>query len=102
MGYGRDDLGHPIHRWFVFYCCDYFKFSVSKALAGEAIGNEVVTYLMALVILLVGFIGFSAVITNENIQDFKSGQMVGATPYKQQISLFIGVDLRNDLSAIYD
>ena len=64
---------------------------VLKALAGEAIGNEVVTYLMALVILLVGFIGFSAVITNENIQDFKSGQIVGATPYKQQISLFIGV-----------
>lgn len=43
------------------------------------------------IILLVSFIGFAACITNDNIQDFKSGQIVGAAPYKQQISLFFGV-----------
>lgn len=63
---------------------------ILKAITGDHISGEM-NMLMALVVLLVGFIGFSAVITNENIQDFKSGQLVGATPYKQQISLFIGV-----------
>lgn len=63
---------------------------VIKFIAESHIGAEM-NSLMAVVILLVGFIGFSAVITNENIQDFKSGQIIGATPYKQQISLFIGV-----------
>lgn len=63
---------------------------IFKLIAANHIGTEY-NLLMAIVILLVGFIGFSAIITNENIQDFKSGQIVGATPYKQQISLFIGV-----------
>ena len=61
---------------------------VFKGLSGTCHG---VNSLLALVILMVGFIGFSATITNDNIQDYKSGQLVGATPYKQQISLFIGV-----------
>ncbi len=30
-------------------------------------------------------------ITNDTIQDFKAGQMVGATPWKQQVMLVIGV-----------
>lgn len=41
--------------------------------------------------LLVAFIGFTACVSNGSVQDFKSGQIVGATPYKQQIGLFIGV-----------
>lgn len=59
--------------------------------SGLATDNSVDNVLIATVILMIGFIGFSAVITNENIQDYKSGQIIGATPYKQQISLFIGV-----------
>lgn len=47
--------------------------------------------LFSTLIAMVGFIGFTAIITNENIQDYKSGQLVGATPYKQQMSLFLGV-----------
>lgn len=47
--------------------------------------------LLSTIIALVGFIGFASIITNENIQDYKSGQMVGATAYKQQIALFFGV-----------
>lgn len=66
---------------------------ISLVIKGIADGhlNVQMNSLMAIVVLLVGFIGFSAVITNENIQDYKSGQLVGATPYKQQLSLFIGV-----------
>lgn len=53
--------------------------------------NQNLAVLFSTIIAIVGFIGFAAIITNENIQDYKSGQMVGATPYKQQISLFFGV-----------
>ena len=63
---------------------------IIKAIAGVHLGAQM-NSLMAIVVMLVGFIGFSAVITNENIQDYKSGELVGATPYKQQLSLFIGV-----------
>jgi putative OPT family oligopeptide transporter len=61
-----------------------------KPLANAHIGHNFLV-IVGIIILLVGSIGFAAVITNENIQDYKSGQMIGATPYKQQISLFIGV-----------
>src|SRR6185369_588081 len=32
-----------------------------------------------------------AVIGNDNLQDLKTGQLVGATPWKQQVALIIGV-----------
>ncbi len=32
-----------------------------------------------------------ATISNDNLQDLKTGQLVGATPWKQQVSLVIGV-----------
>lgn len=63
---------------------------IIKAIAANCAGGNT-NLLMGTVIMMVAFIGFSAVITNENVQDYKSGEMVGATPYKQQISLFIGV-----------
>lgn len=58
---------------------------------GSNITNSTLNELYSMIIILVGFIAFSTIITNENIQDYKSGQIVGATPYKQQISLFFGV-----------
>ncbi|MEN9946646.1 MAG: hypothetical protein RLZZ293_1032, partial [Pseudomonadota bacterium] len=61
-----------------------------KPLANAHVGHNFLV-IVGIIILLVGSIGFAAVITNENIQDYKSGQMIGATPYKQQLSLFIGV-----------
>jgi len=73
----------------------YFIAVIILALAFRFIGGTNLlpnmNYLFTVVILLVSFIGFAACITNENIQDFKSGAMVGATPRKQQISLFFGV-----------
>jgi putative OPT family oligopeptide transporter len=32
-----------------------------------------------------------ATIANDNLQDLKTGQLVGATPWKQQIALVLGV-----------
>jgi putative OPT family oligopeptide transporter len=52
---------------------------------------NLVVHMLETILLLVGFIGGTSVITNGSIQDFKSGQIVGSTPYKQQTALFIGV-----------
>src|SRR5699024_8373388 len=47
---------------------------------------------------LVAFAGFassvvfaSCTIANDNLQDLKTGQLVDATPWKQQVALIIGV-----------
>lgn len=69
----------------VILICSIMKLAVPEALPMH------VNNIIYMVLMLVAFIGFSGVITNENIQDYKSGQMVGATPYKQEIALFIGV-----------
>ena len=46
--------------------------------------------LMALVILATSFVLAVGVIANDNMQDLKTGQLVKATPSKQQIALIIG------------
>lgn len=45
----------------------------------------------AFLVLVVSVIATSASISNENIQDLKAGQMIGATPWKQQLILMLGV-----------
>ncbi len=47
--------------------------------------------LIGLIILLASIIDFSNVPSNENSQDYKSGSLVGAAPYKQQIALMFGL-----------
>ena len=32
-----------------------------------------------------------AIVANDNLQDLKTGQLVGSTPWKQQVALIIGV-----------
>jgi putative OPT family oligopeptide transporter len=44
----------------------------------------------ALAIIVTAIVAASAVITNETIQDLKAGQIVGATPWKQQAMLILG------------
>lgn len=59
-----------------------------------AIGNHSVAdrqFMIAMILLLVTMIGAALVITSENIQDLKAGRMVGATPWKQQLMMLIGV-----------
>ncbi|OGT51271.1 MAG: oligopeptide transporter, OPT family [Gammaproteobacteria bacterium RIFCSPHIGHO2_12_FULL_42_13] len=45
----------------------------------------------ALMVMVIATIATCASISNENLQDLKAGQMVGATPWKQQVILGLGV-----------
>ncbi len=50
-----------------------------------------ITELVAYTLFATAIIFAIATISNDNLQDLKTGQLVGATPWKQQISLVIGV-----------
>lgn len=47
--------------------------------------------LVAYALIVTGIVFGIATISNDNLQDLKTGQLVGATPWKQQIALVIGV-----------
>ncbi len=57
-----------------------FKESVSAGLAASAI-----------TIMLGAIVANAAAVSGDNLQDLKSGQIVGATPWKQQVMLIVGV-----------
>ncbi len=48
-------------------------------------------HLVAYALFLTALIFSTATIYNDNLQDLKTGQLVGATPWKQQVALMIGV-----------
>ena len=47
--------------------------------------------LIAFALIVTAFIFGIATISNDNLQDLKTGQLVGATPWRQQLALVIGV-----------
>lgn len=47
--------------------------------------------LIAFALFLVSFVFGIAIIANDNLQDLKTGQLVGSTPWKQQVALVFGV-----------
>jgi putative OPT family oligopeptide transporter len=47
--------------------------------------------LVALALFTTAFVIAAASIANDNLQDLKTGHLVGATPWKQQLALMIGV-----------
>ncbi len=47
--------------------------------------------LVAYALIVTGIVFGVATISNDNLQDLKTGQLVGATPWKQQVALIIGV-----------
>jgi putative OPT family oligopeptide transporter len=60
------------------------------ALAGSnvvALGHALVAYALFVTAILLCV----ATIANDNLQDLKTGQLVGATPWKQQVALLAGV-----------
>jgi putative OPT family oligopeptide transporter len=60
------------------------------AIAGrptESEGTALVAYALFITALLLGV----ATISNDNLQDLKTGQLVDATPWRQQVSLVFGV-----------
>ncbi|MDD7466026.1 MAG: oligopeptide transporter, OPT family [Actinomycetaceae bacterium] len=57
-------------------------------------GNEAQTHpteLTAYTLFTTAIVFGIATISNDNLQDLKTGQLVGATPWKQQVALIIGV-----------
>lgn len=52
---------------------------------------EQVQALVAYALIVTGIVFGVATISNDNLQDLKTGQLVGATPWKQQVALVIGV-----------
>ncbi|MCA1661913.1 MAG: oligopeptide transporter, OPT family [Novosphingobium sp.] len=61
------------------------------ALFGGEVALEERTPLIAFALFIVAFVFAIAVIANDNLQDLKTGQLVGSTPWKQQAALVIGV-----------
>ncbi|WP_404371768.1 OPT family oligopeptide transporter [Sphingomonas sp. MMS24-J45] len=60
-------------------------------LFGQNPGADTTTALIAYALIVTGVVFGVATISNDNLQDLKTGQLVGATPWKQQVALLIGV-----------
>ena len=63
---------------------------VVKAVHGTVSGDEL-SALVAYTLFTAAIVFGIATISNDNLQDLKTGQLVGATPWKQQLALIIGV-----------
>jgi len=64
---------------------------VLVALFGRELGVDASQSLVAYALFVTAIIFGVATIANDNLQDLKTGQLVGATPWKQQVALIIGV-----------
>lgn len=53
--------------------------------------KDAVKAAVSIVIIITTMVATVVTISGENLQDLKAGQMVGATPWKQQVMLLIGV-----------
>ena len=66
--------------------------SLTVGMVGKHImGPDVAQALVAYALFVTTVVLAVAVIGNDNLQDLKTGQLVGATPWKQQVALLIGV-----------
>jgi putative OPT family oligopeptide transporter len=65
---------------------------VLSALVSSATDStSVMAAMAAMTVLLGALIAGTAVISLDNLQDLKAGQIVGATPWKQQVMLIVGL-----------
>lgn len=60
-------------------------------LFGRDLPADTTAALVAYALIVTGIVFGIATIANDNLQDLKTGQLVGATPWKQQVALVIGV-----------
>jgi len=60
-------------------------------LFGRDSSPDTIQALIAYALIVTGIVFGVATISNDNLQDLKTGQLVGATPWKQQVALVIGV-----------
>ncbi len=61
------------------------------AIFGRGLGPEETKALVAFALFVTAIIFGVATIANDNLQDLKTGQLVGATPWRQQVALILGV-----------
>jgi len=61
------------------------------ALFGRSHSSDTTTALIAYGLIVTALVFGVAAISNDNLQDLKTGQLVGATPWKQQLALVFGV-----------
>src|SRR5688572_9474816 len=61
------------------------------AIFGRGVGVDASQSLVAYALFVTAIIFGVATIANDNLQDLKTGQLVGATPWRQQVALIIGV-----------
>ena len=64
---------------------------VLLALFGRGLGGEETRALVAFALFVTAIVFGVATISNDNLQDLKTGQLVGATPWRQQVALILGV-----------
>ena len=64
---------------------------ILAAIFGRDIGVDASKSLVAFALFVTAIIFGVATIANDNLQDLKTGQLVGATPWRQQVALVIGV-----------
>jgi putative OPT family oligopeptide transporter len=64
---------------------------VLVAIFGRDGGPEATRVLVAFALFVTALVFSIATIANDNLQDLKTGQLVGATPWRQQVALVIGV-----------
>jgi putative OPT family oligopeptide transporter len=56
-----------------------------------SLGSQATDALVAFALFTVSIVFSIATISNDNLQDLKTGQLVGAAPWKQQVALIVGV-----------
>ena len=56
--------------------------------AGE--GGASTAQLTAFALFATAIVTAAATVANDNLQDLKTGQLIGATPWKQQVALLVG------------
>ncbi|MEO6580607.1 MAG: oligopeptide transporter, OPT family [Sphingomicrobium sp.] len=61
------------------------------AIFGSGISADASKSLVAFALFVTALIFGIATIANDNLQDLKTGQLVGATPWRQQVALVLGV-----------
>jgi len=64
---------------------------VLLAIFGRGGDADTTKVLVAFALFVTGIVFGIATISNDNLQDLKTGQLVGATPWRQQVALVIGV-----------
>jgi putative OPT family oligopeptide transporter len=65
--------------------------SVILALLFPGVSGDLTKSLVAFALFVTALIFGIATIANNNLQDLKTGQLVGATPWRQQVALVLGV-----------